>query len=42
MDALGFGFFYRFFVVMIQRMESGHTIKKLEPNMKNCMEVQHT
>ena len=31
MDALGFGFFYRFFVVMIQRMESGHTIKKLEP-----------
>jgi len=30
MDALGFGFFYRFFVVMIQRMESGHTIKKLE------------
>ena len=22
MDALGFGFFYRFFVVMIQRMES--------------------
>lgn len=31
MDALGFGFFYRFFVVMIQRMESGHMIKKLEP-----------
>ena len=31
MDALGFGFFYRFFVVMIQRMESGHTIKRLEP-----------
>ena len=30
MDALGFGFFYRFFVVMIQRIESGHTIKKLE------------
>ena len=30
MDALGFWFFYRFFVVMIQRMESGHTIKKLE------------
>lgn len=31
MDALGFGFFYRFFVVMIQRMESGHLIKELEP-----------
>lgn len=31
MDALGFGFFYRFFVVVIQRMESGHMIKKLEP-----------
>ena len=30
MDALGFGFFYRFFVVMIQRIESGHTITKLE------------
>lgn len=30
MDALGFGFFYRFFVVMIQRIESGHMIKMLE------------
>lgn len=30
MDALGFGFFYRFFVVMIQRMESGHMIGVLE------------
>lgn len=30
MDALGFGFFYRFFVVMIQRIESGHMIETLE------------
>lgn len=30
MDALGFGFFYRFFVVMIQRIESGHMIGVLE------------
>ena len=30
MDALGFGFFYRFFVIMIQRMESGHSIEQLE------------
>lgn len=29
LDALGFGFFYRFFVVMIHRMESGHPMKKL-------------
>ncbi len=26
LDALGFGFFFRFFVVMIQRIESGHII----------------
>lgn len=38
MDALGFGFFYRFFVVMIQRMESGHTIKKLEPKYEELYE----
>lgn len=30
MDALGFGFLYRFFVVMIQRIESGHMIETLE------------
>ena len=30
MDALGFGFFFRFFVVMIQRIESGHKITELE------------
>ena len=29
LDALGFGFFYRFFVVMIQRIESGHPITEL-------------
>ena len=38
MDALGFGFFYRFFVVMIQRMESGHTIKKLKPKYEELYE----
>lgn len=38
MDALGFGFFYRFFVVMIQRMESGHMIKKLEPKYEELYE----
>ena len=38
MDALGFGFFYRFFVVMIHRMESGHTIKKLEPKYEELYE----
>lgn len=30
LDALGFGFFYRFFVVMIHRIESGHVITKLD------------
>lgn len=35
MDALGFGFFYRFFVVMIQRMESGHIIEALEPKYED-------
>ena len=35
MDALGFGFFYRFFVVMIQRMESGHMIETLEPKYED-------
>ena len=35
MDALGFGFFYRFFVVMIQRIESGHMIEALEPKYED-------
>lgn len=38
MDALGFGFFFRFFVVMIQRIESGHKITELEQKYKDLYE----
>jgi lichenan operon transcriptional antiterminator len=31
LDALGFGFFYRFLVIMIHRIETGHKITTLEP-----------
>lgn len=38
LDALGFGFFYRFFVVMIHRMESGHPITKLHEKYQELYE----
>lgn len=40
LDALGFGFFYRFFVVMIQRIESGHVIKNLEEKYMDLYQNQ--
>lgn len=40
MDALGFSFFFRFFVVMIQRIESGHRITKLEEKYQELYENQ--
>ena len=38
LDALGFGFFFRFFVVMIQRIESGHIITELEEKYQGRIE----
>lgn len=40
LDALGFGFFYRFFVVMIHRMESGHPITELPEKYQELYENQ--
>ena len=40
MDALGFSFFFRFFVVMIQRIESGHIITRLEEKYLELYENQ--
>lgn len=39
MDALGFGFFFRFFVVMIQRIESGHMITQLEDKYRDLYDT---
>ena len=40
LDALGFGFFYRFFVVMIQRIESGHVIQELDEKYMDLYQNQ--
>lgn len=40
LDALGFGFFFRFFVVMIQRIESGHIITELEEKYQGLYHSQ--
>lgn len=40
LDALGFGFFFRFFVVMIHRIESGHIITNLEEKYEDLYENQ--
>lgn len=40
LDALGFGFFFRFFVVMISRIESGHIITELGEKYKDLYENQ--
>jgi lichenan operon transcriptional antiterminator len=38
LDALGFGFFYRFLVIMIHRIETGHKITVLEPKYMDLYE----
>ncbi len=40
LDALGFGFFYRFFVVMVQRIESGHVIQELDEKYMDLYQNQ--
>ena len=40
LDALGFGFFFRFFVVMIQRIESDHIITELEEKYQELYHSQ--